>query len=219
MRRLKKVLVALIISGGLFVAANIIYSIELVISLVSSACVFSGLVMLLPTKKDDTKKLTGGKSKPQITTENENEFVCDGITRGQLNSIIADGKKKVDTIRSFKSTIKNPIVIADINEICIIAESIFDDFKKDPKDIKGARKFLSYYLDATVKIVAKYSELANSMSVSDSSREVLSRTEANLKKIRDTFDEQLEKLLHDDFFDLNIELEVLEKTIKSEGVK
>ena len=40
------------------------------------------------------------------------------------------------------------------------AESILDDLKKNPKNIRAARQFLNYYLDATIKIVTRYAELA-----------------------------------------------------------
>jgi len=99
-----------------------------------------------------------------------------------------------------------------------VADSIFDDFIKDPKDVRAARKFIDYYLETTLKIVLLYTELSAKSVYSDQEKQVLEKAEQILKQIEDTFHKQLGKLQEDDYLDLATELDVLEMTMKSEGI-
>jgi 5-bromo-4-chloroindolyl phosphate hydrolysis protein len=106
----------------------------------------------------------------------------------------------------------------NILEICTTANDIFDDFVKDPKDIKIARRFILYYLDTTERIVAKYYQLSKSPYLSDDAKNTLNNVESTLVMIKDTFRKQLKKLTENDVLDLDAEVKVLKNTIKQEGI-
>ncbi|NLY17950.1 MAG: 5-bromo-4-chloroindolyl phosphate hydrolysis protein, partial [Clostridiaceae bacterium] len=95
---------------------------------------------------------------------------------------------------------------------------IFDDFVRDPKDIKIARRFTLYYLDTTERIVTKYYQLSNVPYLSDDAKATLKNVESTLVMIKDTFRKQLKKLTENDVMDLDAEIKVLRNTIKQEGI-
>lgn len=140
------------------------------------------------------------------------------LTQPQIDQMINDGKRQVAAIKQAGKAIEGPIVRAKVDDICQVADEIFDDFQKDPKDIKAARKFLNYYLSSTAKVVNLYAELSNKSHFSNDERATLDRAERILEQIEATFHKQLNKLLADDYLDLDTELAVLEATMKSEGI-
>jgi len=182
----------------------------------------AGMFMFSPSKKGKEKqpkvKPAPKQKKQPFPTPGDQEFVCDGITRGELKSIVRNGKEQVKRIEDVALKIMKHNVRVDILEICTTANDIFDDFVKDPKDIKVARRFTLYYLDTTERIVTKYQQLSNAPYLSDDAKSTLKNVENTLGMIKDTFRKQLKKLTENDVLDLDAEVKVLQNTIKQEGI-
>lgn len=148
----------------------------------------------------------------------EISFHLNGIKEEELRKTVKEGLDKVKEMRIISLTIKDKIVKQKVDDIFNIVEKIFDDFKKDPNDIKASRQFLGYYLDSTIKIIKKYAEISDQNINSEVVRSTLSRTEKLLDTIKTAFEKQLSHLLQNDILDLDAEVEVLDKTLKMEGL-
>ncbi len=158
------------------------------------------------------------KPKKAPKSADDDEFVCDGITRGELNRIVRDGKAQVSRIEDVGLKIMNHKVRIEVLEICTAANDIFNNFITDPLDIKTSRRFLLYYLDTTERIVSKYYELSKSTYLSDDAKKTLKNVESTLVLIKDSFRSHLKKLTDNDIMDLEAEVTVLKNTIKREGI-
>jgi len=181
----------------------------------------AGLLIFMPSKKQPAKKADvkqAPKPKKRPSMPDDDELVCDGITRGELRRIVRDGKEQVKRIEDIGLKVMKHDVRINILEICTAANDIFDDFVKDPKDINVARRFILYYLDTTERIVTKYYELSNAPYLSDEAKRTLGNVESTLVMIKDTFRKQLKKLTENDVLDLDAEVKVLKNTIKQEGI-
>lgn len=152
------------------------------------------------------------KKKTQLT------FVAEGITTDELSRILKEGRQKVASIQKVGNGITNVKVQSQVADICSLSTKIFEDIERDPKGIKSARKFLSYYLDTTAYIVNRYAELSAGVGYSDEVKTMLVKVEDTLTLIQETFVKQIGRLLQDDVDDLDIEVELLQKTIKMEGI-
>ncbi|MBN2546642.1 MAG: 5-bromo-4-chloroindolyl phosphate hydrolysis family protein [Spirochaetes bacterium] len=148
----------------------------------------------------------------------EINFHLEGIKEEELRKTVKEGLDKVKEMRVISLKIKDKNVREKVDDIFNIVEKIFDDFKKDPADIKTSRQFLNYYLDSTIKIIKKYIEISDQNINSETVRLTLSRTERLLDSIKIAFEKQLSHLLQNDILDLDSEVEVLEKTLKMEGL-
>jgi len=182
----------------------------------------AGMLIFSPSK-NQTEKQPKVKPAPKqkrqpFPNPGDDEFVCEGITRGELKNIVRNGKAQVKRIEDIALNIMKHDVRIDILEICTTANDIFDDFVKDPKDIKAARRFILYYLDTTERIVSKYYQLSNAPYLSDEAKTTLKNVENTLGLIKDTFRKQLKKLTENDVLDLDAEVKVLQNTIKQEGI-
>ncbi len=140
-----------------------------------------------------------------------------GITPSVLKKTINYGNKKLKKMRLLKDQIDEKSVRDRVEKIARLTERIFEDFKKDPKDIKAARQFLNYYLDATLNIIEKYRELSKMKSDPDREK-TIRKVNDLLLSVERAFENQLHQLYNDDFLDLDTEISVLEKAIKQDGL-
>jgi 5-bromo-4-chloroindolyl phosphate hydrolysis protein len=193
-----------IISIGIAAAAFFFFFLILNISFILSALVslaaYIGSILIFaaqPTDKDI-----------QINLNNH------GVTPEMVKQTIAEGQKKAKEILSYSTQVKNPSVKKKIQDIYAVCGKIFDDFEKDPKDIKAARQFLSYYLESTVNILKRYVDLAAHGELNPEIQASLKKVENLLDTIKTAFEKQLARLLEDDVMDLDAEIAVLEQTMK-----
>jgi 5-bromo-4-chloroindolyl phosphate hydrolysis protein len=128
-----------------------------------------------------------------------------------------EGIRVLTRIRNKTRMVRNNEAAKKIQDICKIGIEIFDDIRKNPSDLRKIKTFINYYLESTEKIINQYVELSNRTEVTPEVRESLEKVEGLLDEIKKTFQKQLASLLEDDLLDLNVELEVLKKTMKHEG--
>ena len=158
------------------------------------------------------------QNKKPIPRPDDEELVFEGMTRGEFRRIINDGRDQIKRIEEIGLKIMKHDVRVNILEICTTATDIFDDFVKDPQDIREARRFILYYLDTTERIVSKYYQLSGAPYLSEEAKKTLKNVEQTLDMIKDTFRKQLKKLTENDVLDLDAEVKVLQNTIKQEGI-
>jgi hypothetical protein len=128
------------------------------------------------------------------------------------------GEKRHAEMKTLARRIRKPSVLARIKEIDVAVEKILGVIRKDPSKLRPARQFLDYYLDATIKILAKYVDISSQDLKDATIQASLARVEGMLGTIKDAFDAQLAKLLTDDVMDLDAALETLKQTIEMEGL-
>jgi 5-bromo-4-chloroindolyl phosphate hydrolysis protein len=132
----------------------------------------------------------------------------------RVNEIVKDGMRKLNEIRQQSMHIKNNSVAFKIKDICKVGVEIFDVLKKNPNDVRRAKQFINYYIDATLNIVKRYVELSRKKNPDDEVTKSLEEVENTLDSIKETYEKQLANLYEDDLLDLNTEISLLKKTMK-----
>lgn len=154
------------------------------------------------------------RPKPRIPFD-----IGEGITPQLSETTMKEGGEKVKDLVDCANDIKDAAVRAKIARIIDVIKRIIANFEKDPKDIKQAKQFLSYYLDTSIKIVRKYRDLSARNVRSPEIAATLSKAELMLDSIEKAFEKQQARLLRNDAMDLDSEVQTLEKTINAEDLK
>lgn len=192
--------ISAVAAAVLFVVFYVLVDIPLGLSLVLAVCGFVGCSFLAKPKKRERDVLTGG------------------ISQKELDEALAAGYEKLVQIKKYNGFAYATPIRDDLNAIEMTTVKIFEEIKRDPPDLKRAQQFLSYYLDATLRILSKYAELrkhgVNNSEISDS----LEHVEKVFSSLRTGFDTQFSRLLSNDVSDLDVELSLLESTLKMEGL-
>ena len=132
----------------------------------------------------------------------------------EIIETIDNAKQTIARIEQANGRIQNHEFNSRIQRICEVAGSILTMLEEDPRDIRRARKFLNVYLDGARQVTEGYAD-THRYVVSD----VLEQNFCNvLDTIEQVFKEQKEKLLENDVFDLDVQIEVLQKQLQREGV-
>ncbi len=125
-------------------------------------------------------------------------------------------RRQVDAILRTAGTIGKPAVRDEVVGLCSTADQIIAELASQPRKLDAARGFLTYYLDAAQRIVEGYVNLARRGGSAPEINQTLVRAEASLKVVQEAFDRQLANVLEDRAMDLDSEIELLERTVRSE---
>jgi 5-bromo-4-chloroindolyl phosphate hydrolysis protein len=137
-----------------------------------------------------------------------------GYTIEEISATIEEAENVILGIENANNKIRNLEFNTRIDRICETARSILNDLEANPGAIRRTRKFLLVYLDSTNKVTSGY---ANTHLQAD-----IPELEQNFRNVLDSietvFKEQKNKLLEEDLFDLDVQIEVLAKQLKHEGI-
>jgi len=142
--------------------------------------------------------------------ESDDKVNVDSSTRSEIENTIKTGRRLTAGMRQAVKKLSQVEITQEVEDLCRIAESMFDLLRKDPNDLRIVKQFITYYLEPTHKIIIKYVELATTRPMPADAVETLERTEKSLKSIRTTFLQQKEKMLSNDVMDLDTEIKVFE---------
>ena len=140
-----------------------------------------------------------------------------GNTVSDIDSVLETGFEKLGSLEQKSLQIDKEEIRLKIGRIYSLGQKILDTVRDNPSDYRAARQFFNYYLDATNSILDKYVTLQNNRDHLSIAEDSFQKTENLLDTIEVAYQKQLEKLFEDDVMDLDTELKVLAKTIKSEG--
>ena len=137
-----------------------------------------------------------------------------GYSIEEISKTIGQAEDVILRIENASNKISNPEFNIRIDRICDTARQIVADLEANPGAIRRARKFLIVYLDGASKVANGYANThlhSATGELEQNFRDVLTNLEL-------VFNEQKEKLLEEDLFDLDIQMEVLAKQLKHEGI-
>lgn len=138
-----------------------------------------------------------------------------GVTVEEVLEALDAANIKIDAIEKARRNIRNPEFNARLQRITGKAREVLQTIEDDPKRLARARKFLKVYLDGTQRVTEGYARTHQGKLPAAALETNFSRV---LDSIEQTFTEQQTKLLENEHFDLDVQIEVLETQLKREGV-
>lgn len=137
-------------------------------------------------------------------------------TQAELDQILKEGYHHIKTMLRTSERIPDEDISNNIMDIYIFAQKIYDDIAEQPHDLNKVRMFINYYMETTRKIVEKYEDIYHRRKNLKGADKILGNIEQGFVEIKESFAEQYSRLFEEDFLNINIELEVLRKTLKLE---
>lgn len=171
-----------------------------IISLVLSIGVFFGIFFL---------------TKPSLKLgEIEVEKLQDGR---ELLEIFNQSKAKIEEIGQRAGAINNVEISSQGKTLYKTGQDIIRHLEEKPEDISSSRHFLTYYLDTSLKILSNYQDLKRANVSEGKFIEITEKTDQSLDLLIEVFKEQRDGYQKEKFIELEIQSELLEKTIKLRG--
>lgn len=195
----KKTLGALLVGLGTFVSMAMLVENGLITGIVAGVLATTGAILHYGT---DPRGSKGVKK------------ASHGFTTEEIVAALSGANQKIAAIDLASRKIPNTELGQRLARITAKAREIISVIEDDPGDLRRARKFLNTYLDGARKVTEGYVVIHQN----DTGGELEHNFRNVLETIESTFSEQHEKLLQNDVFDLDVQIEVLKTQLEQEGV-
>ena len=134
------------------------------------------------------------------------------------DAILAEAKKARTEMERLSLSIADGDVKAKVAKLVQLSDAIAQDAVQDASDIPQIKKFQSYFLPSTVKLLEAYDR----MSAPDVEGENISRSKAGIAAMLqteiDAFQKQLDALYKNDALDVDADIKVMEQLLAREGL-
>ena len=139
----------------------------------------------------------------------------DSYQKGRIARVVDEAEQHLASMTAALLRISDRPVQDRLAQFQTTARTLIRTVEEDPRDLTGARKYLSVYLlgarDATIKFADIYANTRDSQARDDYL--------ALLDDLDKNFAARTQKSLLEDKTDLNIEIEVLRERLSREGVR
>lgn len=135
-----------------------------------------------------------------------------------VDAIIAEGKLAQAEMGRLYAAIKEPSVRAKINELMQISDKIVQDAIHDPSDVPQIKKFLSYYLPTTIKLLNTYDRMGSQGIQGDNISGTMNRIEDMLDTAIAAYKKQLDSLFANQALDIETDIDVMNAMLAREGL-
>ncbi len=99
-----------------------------------------------------------------------------------------------------------------------ISGNMLHYLERNPRKLPLARKFIDYYQDRAALLVLKYQEFEATELQTEQVQEMKERMKSALAGLDEAYEEQFERILRDQFIDLDAELKVMQQTMDADGI-
>jgi len=156
----------------------------------------------------------------QAAEKMRNEIMSPDISTSQPENVTEfQYKATLAELREINAFIVDETISERVNRLIELAGKIFRIVEETPQKQTQLRRFTSYYLPTTLKLVRSYATLEkqgekgeNIMSAKKSIRDILDTLSTG-------FEQQLDQLFKSDAIDIAADINVLENLMKQDGLK
>ncbi|MDL2219181.1 5-bromo-4-chloroindolyl phosphate hydrolysis family protein [Ruminococcaceae bacterium OttesenSCG-928-O06] len=129
-----------------------------------------------------------------------------------------EGEATIEKIRAANRAIPGQEISDKLARLEDNCRRIFQYVEQHPEKLPETRKFMSYYLPTTLKMVEKYRQYEEMDYRPENVQQTRAEIERALDTINEAFANMLESLFHHDTLDVSTDIEVLEKMLEQEGL-
>ena len=135
----------------------------------------------------------------------------------ELDKMLKDGRLAISEMKRLDDNIADPGISADIVRLEQISTRIFEEVRQDPKKLPQIRRFMSYYLPTTLKLLNAYDRMDCAGVAGDNISSTKERVEKMMDTLVEAYDKQFDALFGDEAMDISTDITVLENLLRQEG--
>lgn len=136
----------------------------------------------------------------------------------ELDKAIAEGDGAIKAMRALNNSIQDETISAQIDRLEEVSGRIFQHVKENPEKLPQIRKFMSYYLPTTLKLLRSYDQLSRQGVSGENITGTMEKVEGMMSSIVLAFEKQLDSLFGDQAMDIATDIAVLENMMVREGL-
>ncbi len=147
------------------------------------------------------------------TKEERTEYTSDAVQQ-----VIEEGRAYIKTIQDANDAIYDPVISDKLYRMEIIVKKIFDHVKKNPDQIGQLRRFMSYYMPITEKLVRAYWQMDGETVLGKNMTRAKNEIAETLDTINDAYEKLYDSMHIDIVMDVSSDISVLKTMFAQEGL-
>ncbi|HXK72695.1 MAG TPA: 5-bromo-4-chloroindolyl phosphate hydrolysis family protein [Clostridia bacterium] len=193
------------LAGAVWVLYCLIFSMHKLFHIIIALSLFIAAYLILRKKFPDrveiveeTIKYTGAK---------------------EIDQAIEEGNKYLEDMRKANELIESPLISNKIDSLSEITKKIFNYVSEKPEKLKDIRRFLTYFLPTTVKLLNSYARAEAQDNKGENINQIKNDIEGAMDGIIESFHKHLDNLYADEAMDIDAEITVFDSMLKAENLK
>lgn len=193
------------LAGAVWVLYCLIFSMHKLFHIIIALSLFIAAYLILRKKFPDrveiveeTIKYTGAK---------------------EIDQAIEEGNKYLEDMRKANELIESPLISNKIDSLSEITKKIFNYVSEKPQKLKDIRRFLTYFLPTTVKLLNSYARAEAQDNKGENINQIKNDIEGAMDGIIESFHKHLDNLYADEAMDIDAEITVFDSMLKAENLK
>lgn len=136
----------------------------------------------------------------------------------ELDKMVSEGQDALEEMRRLNDSIQDAAISAQIDRLEQVSGKIFRQVQKDPTQLPQIRKFMSYYLPTTLKLLRAYDGMSHQGVQGENITGTMERVRGMMGTIVTAFERQLDSLFGDQALDISTDITVLDNMMAREGL-
>ena len=136
----------------------------------------------------------------------------------EIDALIAERDKAVSEMKRLNANIPDETISRQIDHLEAVTRKIIDLVVAEPKKLPQIRKFMSYYLPTTLKILNSYDRMGSAGVDGENITATKQKIEAMMDTIVKAYDKQLDALYGEEALDISTDITVMEQMLQQEGL-
>lgn len=136
----------------------------------------------------------------------------------ETEKLYAEGNRFILEIRNINDEIPDPRMSEKLYKLEEIVNRIFERAKQNPDSVNVLRKFMSYYVPTTRKLLHAYLELDRQPQVGENIQKTKKEIEAAVDSINSAYENLLDDLFYDVAMDISSDISVMKAMIAQDGL-
>ena len=144
--------------------------------------------------------------------------VFESTGNSELDDLIQQEHGAIKEMRALNVRIKDEKISRQIDQLERLSDDIFRHVRKYPAKLPQIRKFMSYYLPTTLKLLNTYADVSEQSVRGPNITATMKKIEAMMDTIVIAFEKQLDSLFGTEALDISTDITVMENMLQREGV-
>lgn len=185
-----------------------------------TAIIISIAVFIITSGIFPTRKFEIPDPAPREEEERKEENKEDKApaTDPKIEALLKERDLAVGEMQRLNQSIEDPHISAQIDRLEATTAKIIDHVVAHPEKFSQIRKFMSYYLPTTIKLLNAYDRMGSAGISGENIDDTMKKIEDMLNTIIQSFEKQLDSLFANEALDISSDITVMENLLAQEGL-
>lgn len=162
----------------------------------------------------ETEKIANAAAEKKEQSE-----IADSDLPEDVKALLSEGHAYLLKVRNYNDEIPDTEIMSQkLYQLENIMKRIFEQVKRNPSSAKELRKFMTYYLPTTDKLLASYREVSAPGATGDNILSTKQEIESAMDVINEAFENLLDKLFEDTAWDVSADISVMKTMMAQDGL-